>query len=303
MSISTPNIVLPPVKKGQVLFILESPDSHSSQVFVEQISKVRSALLDPRLSSKIHLFECCRDRINQVTPIPDWAKDYPCVVYGSLQFNRDIKEPIFPGSYGIANTDWLSMAANYPRDGLFNSDYTLGVWADIYDNFGYYSSLMLSRHSYGYGARKPGLFIRPASSKKVFSGQVVKNTKDMDALKDISSAMDDTLCVVANPKSVGSEYRFFIVDNKVVAETVYSYNHTALWLPTSVDAGARKLADHIAMLKWQPDSCYCVDITYGSNSEAQVVELNSFSSAGVYNADAVALLSAVVDQALRDFGP
>jgi hypothetical protein len=290
-------MIIPTLSKNQIVLLLETPDANSSGVFRSLIQTVKIAALVHK--TRVFLVETHRDKIAQKTIVPEWVVQYPTVVFGSLQFCRDIKEPLVPGTYGIQNTDWNSMALNYPRDGLFNNDYRLTTWGDLYDNFDMWST--------SFAKNGADLFVRPVASTKTFSGQVIDRLaykKMMDDIDATSSVSRTTLCVVASGKSKPIEWRFWIVNREVVGEACHPY--LKLWGHQPAPGYAKDLADLIALLEWQPDSCYTVDIavrTMRGVSEAVVMELNSFSCSGVYNADMVAILSAVVDQALRDFGP
>jgi ATP-grasp domain, R2K clade family 3 len=278
----------------KVTLVLEKTGDFSSLVFASQIEKIKTAA--EGLSDKIELFETSRDRINQITEIPDRLIYEPTIVYGSLQFVRDIKRPLFPGAYAYNNTDWITVSSNLPRELFFNHDYHITTWGDFCKNINYWEKTIGTN-----------FFIRPVSDKKIFAGQAILAAFSKATVLDIhqtTSVTKETLILVTSSKPIHLEFRFFIVDRQVVtwSKTPSEYSY-ATWPKPHFDA-CFKLAKFIATLDWQPDTCYTCDITYVNSIEkAKIVEFNSFCSAGVYDCDVNVLLERVAQAALSDYYP
>ncbi|MNV16218.1 hypothetical protein D3C71_1069730 [compost metagenome] len=184
-----------------------------------------------------------------------------------------------------------------PRSWLLNSDHMMTTFADLEYDFEWWSKIV----------DPIGLFIRPSSDKKIFPAQIVPTQfwrQEMPYIRQLSSVMPETLCVVSGIKTVGDEFRFWIVDRQVVGESFYLNAGSYMRARTvAVPQDARDLAWEVARMEWQPDSCYVVDICCRTEYEPAIVEMNSFCSAGVYNSDTGRILQAVVDQAIRDYYP
>lgn len=273
--------------------LLETPEEKSSEVFVASIRRVQEAAEQ----LEVPVFFSNRDPIERDVWVDPELRGRPVIAYGSVQFIRDIKDPIFPGAYGYAGTDWLTMTAHVPRKWLLNSDFMMTSWGDLKRNFEWWSDKVDPK----------GLFVRPSSDKKVFAAQVIPRSDwqfELNQLDALSSVMPETLCVVSPVHAFGEEYRFWIVDRKVVGSSYYpTYGVTWTEHKPFPDQKLRELADKVAQLEWQPDACYTVDLTCDSNGNPKIVEMNSFCCSGVYDSDFVTILEAVVDQSSRDFYP
>lgn len=282
--------------QNKPILLLEAPNDHSSPAFVESILSVNAGAL----AIGLDVFHESRDRLAQRVPIEEHEelKDRPVIVYGSIQFVRDIKSPIIPGAYGYHGTDWQTMSSYLPRSWLLNSDYMMTTFADLAHDFEWWTNIV----------DPVGLFIRPNSDKKAFPAQVVPKQfwrEEISYMKQLSAIPDETLCVVSGIKTVGDEFRFWIVDRQVVGESHYRNTRDLFKRTSSVATpqAARDLAADVARMEWQPDACYVVDICCRPEYEPAIVEMNSFCSAGVYNSDTARILQAVVDQSIRDYYP
>jgi hypothetical protein len=125
----------------------------------------------------------------------------------------------------------------------------------------------------------PDMFVRPDSGAKPFSGHVIKYGEKHKIQAIIETVGPETLVVVAPSKPITSEYRFVICNKKVIAGCQY----LPVELPTYPTTSLR-LARVVANHDWQPDLCYTVDIAE-HNGQTYLLEINSFSCAGLYQCD------------------
>lgn len=139
------------------------------------------------------------------------------------------------------------------------------------------------------------LFVRPNSAKKIFTGQVFTKENiftEMQFLNQNSSVMPETIIWVGRAKAIEKEYRFWISDRKIAGYSEYSFDKSPLCTKTEPSKIVMDMANQVADYSWQVDRIYTVDITEHLDV-AKIVELNSFSCAGLYNCDGKKLLETV----------
>ena len=232
---------------------------------------------------------------------PAWDRR-PVVAYGSFRFMRQIGQAaksagsmLVPGFY--AATENLSFSAFASRHGdlLLNSDFVILPFGELRRR----------------GARlfPSGCFVRPNSGTKAFTGMVVSAVDfdhEMNALASLHHVTTEELLVVSKPKQIVRETRFVIVSGKVVAGSTYGWNGNAD-IGFEIDPESRSLAETVAARDWQPDRAYTCDVALvRSQSDsrslvARMVELNSFSCAGLYASDPLAVVQAVSKAAEEDW--
>lgn len=226
-----------------------------------------------RQGHEVYITDMSKGFVKDIDDIPFDDKK-PVVLYGSHQFVREIERryPTFvPGAFtNLKNLQFSSYSAYY-NDLMLNDDYIIVPWSEA------------KRRIEG------DVFIRPNSVTKDFPGTAIKK-KDIEhefnAIEKISFPYAETLVVVASVKKIVSEFRFFIIDGKVITASEYEHeDKKKKKTRNDIDPECRNLADYVAQSNWQPDSAYTVDIAITPEGEAKIVEFNTFSCAGVYAAD------------------
>jgi len=223
------------------------------------------------------------------------APESAVVVYGSHEFIRAInpKGQFQPGALGLnEKTRASAYMSNLPLEWFLNRDGIFMTWA------------MFKRRAkelfYIYDCDT--LFIRPDSGFKVFAGQTVKFgtlTDDLNSLDQLSGVMDETMILVNTTQNLLGEFRFVIADRKVVTGSEYRWDNKLDirrdW-PAECEALARKVAEH----EWQVDIAYTCDVALLEDGP-KLVELNSFSCAGLYACDLSKVVQSVSQAAIREF--
>lgn len=220
------------------------------------------------------------------------------VLYGSIQFvEQRTRQGIYsPGAY--YSRDRFRCSFYMPRLPLA----WLGNSEAVYVPFGEF----VRRKSQFYrmfGVSR--LFLRPDSGAKVFTGLAMSSrmsNREINSLRQITSVTDDTMVMVAPAKRIEAEYRFYIVHGAVVTASRYMVEGEPS-KSSLIDHRCLSLAKKVAAYPWQVDLTYTCDIglfrEYGG-LKAQIVELNAFSTSGLYDCDSVLLFSAVGAVALRE---
>lgn len=128
------------------------------------------------------------------------------------------------------------------------------------------------------------IFLRPDSGLKTFAGTTI-HLDDFDyeinTLDQLTSVVDHTIILISNIQPIKHEYRILVGDKKVIAASKYK-TYDDVDMVEGAPEGAIELAEKIANLTWQPDSAYTVDIAELEDGSFKIIELNSFSCAGLY---------------------
>ncbi len=213
-------------------------------------------------------------------PIDDIPEiDGPVVIYGSHHFVRElmVTKKYQPGGFGINDKTMVSSyMSNLPLEWFLNSDGIFVTWKMFVDRCPRIGWL------FGIG----DIFIRPNSGFKTFTGQVIRAEEwdyDINGLDKTSSVMPETLCFVAGSKDILGEFRFVIADGEVITGCEYRWDNK-LDIRKDYPQECMDLAEKVAKHEWQVDRCYTVDVCL-TDKGPKVVEINSFSSAGLYSCD------------------
>lgn len=222
----------------------------------------------------------------------------PVLFHGSHEFIRSARNT--PG----LNTDCCPLAycreenlrfstyAAHHGDIMLSSSYRILPYAEVVRR---------------YCGSKNDIFVRPNDVTKAFTGRVIK-ARDFDheinSLNQIEKIDPEMLCVVAPPREIKGEFRTVIVDGEVVTGSEYRWDDK-LDIRIDVDERCLRLAEEVAKHPWQPDRVYVCDValeeTEWGEERARLIELNSFSCAGLYACDTRKIVEAVSRAANKEF--
>jgi hypothetical protein len=218
-----------------------------------------------------------------------------CVVfYGSLQFADQIRK----------QTKWIpGLYYTKPRYDCVNYYPALGelLLAQSYIMLPYGCLKRQRDFLFEHVGNNNAVFIRPSSGHKLFTGKVVLKEdyeKDVDFL-GFYDVPPETVVVVSEPRNLTNEWRFVIVDGKVVAGSQYK-NDVGTKLSEDYPAEAAALAQKAAGL-YNPDRAWVMDICQTKDGEYFVLEIGAFSCAGLYVCNKSAVVRAVSRIALEEW--
>ena len=148
-------------------------------------------------------------------------------------------------------------------------------------------------------------FIRPNAGDKGFTGKTVYRRDFAHRMYEIDMYIpsSETLCLISTPKNVVKEWRFFIVQGKIVGAAPYIPDIRPIDLERSDDGAALAMA--VKALDragdWQPDKAWTLDICETQAGNYYVLEVNGFCSAGLCMVDAAPVVEAVNKAALEEW--
>lgn len=171
-------------------------------------------------------------------------------------------------------------------DLCLNGDYIMMPFSDLWRN----------RHSYLHLTEDSCIFIRPNAGVKEYTGAVVDflNLKSqLEAWREY--VVPDSLAVISRPRKIKAEWRVIVSNYKGTKEIVSSSlsrldgNQThVLGSPTPVINLAREALN----LLIPPDPMFAIDVALCGDNSYKIVEINAFSTCGLYATDKVAIIRA-----------
>ena len=164
-----------------------------------------------------------------------------------------------------------------PKEYLLNDGYIMLPYAEFVRRSKEIFDLM--------GTNK--LFIRPDSGLKTFAGTTIHKDEfeyEINTLEQLTSVIDDTIILISKIQPIEREYRVVVGNGEVIASSLYKIKDEVVMEEGSPEK-VLELATKIANLKWQPDVVYTCDIATLTNGDVKIIELNSFSCAGLYACD------------------
>lgn len=240
------------------------------------------------------VFQCAFFKNTPLPVLPDWEEE--CVViYGSHQFNRAVQaaRKYQPGSLGlVSRTEVNSYMSNLPLEWFLNAQGVMTTWSQFQKRKDFWFTIF------------PGdrVFVRPNSGFKIFTGTTISREEwdyDITGLDKCSGVMTETPMMVAPAQNIQGEFRFVIADRKVVAGSEYRWDNV-LDIRRDWPDECWELAQQVAQHEWQVDIGYTCDVALTPEG-AKVVELNSFSCAGLYACDLELVVDGISLAAWREF--
>jgi hypothetical protein len=226
------------------------------------------------------------------------SSTFSCMVAnGSLKMCRLIAEELV--ELGVKPTllprfERYKCSAYYSHFGpyLFNDKYCMMSLKELvrqkYDVWGHYG--------------KDGMaFVRPDSGEKTFQAGLI-DIIDLPSLWDTNKDVEHEMMLVSTPKNILWEGRF-VVSKKtgIIASSTYRFQGKVAIIP-SVPTETTKFCEQLLQkVDYVPDPVFCFDICQDTDRNCWLMELTSFSSAGLYATDKKAIIEKVSEIALEEY--
>lgn len=217
------------------------------------------------------------DNIQFLEPIPPHKGVIP---YGSTKLTRIAEEQGWTGMFFDEETFRVDTCLKNRSD-MLNSDADIMLVRDLHEKF------------VGI-ADDEVFFIRPVKDLKEFNGTITTAKEIRNWMASVDSGnfsfSQDSPVVVASPKNILAEWRWFVVGGKIVSGSTYKMHGQRLVQRETDQAvidEAQGLAD-----KWLPNSTVVMDVALTKDGP-KVIEFNCFNSSGFYYHDIEAVVTAV----------
>jgi len=216
-------------------------------------------------------------------------KDKDCVIaYTTIRTARKIQQHAVwvPGIY--CNFRELSCDYYYPRlkPYLFNNHFYIIPFGNLSNNVLFHSG--------------EDLFIRPAKGGKEFFAKTVNNIDEY--IEKHQHLLPETLLLVSCKKIIKREWRLVVSDHVLTGSrysTKKELSSTDDVVPPQevIDFGNHVLKN----INFSPDPIWTLDICEGEDDTLSVLEVNSFSCAGLYHSDLSIIVEEVAKIAKKDY--
>lgn len=242
-------------------------------------------------------FECCVIRYEpfQSGNYDKICNDDDCVVFqGSInlaeQFQRE-KPNWLPGVYAT----WENYECTKYYHGL--APYLLNR------NYGFYNvSDLLEKQweIFQLFGEDATIWMRPSTGKKTFTARLVQLEDYDNFVKKwvVPFTQPTDKVVVSTPKSINGEWRFICNRGTIIATSCYIYQGNRIYVP-SCPNGARAKCEDVLDFGYYPDNFFAVDICEDSEGKYYLMELNAFSSCGLYKCNKQEIVQQVSEDAVR----
>jgi hypothetical protein len=224
------------------------------------------------------------------TNIP-FGKNTCTITHGTVQFCNQITKKYSmdwcPGTYFNKNVKSFSLFASHYGDLMLNNDFYVIPYAE------FVRRRLQSNQT---------VFIKPESGMKEFTGKIINYSNfdtEINSMNQIERVNTESLCVIASAKNIDAEFRYIIANKEVITGSEYRWDNI-LDVRKDTLPICDELAKYVAKMEWQPDIVYVLDIAY-SDKKAKIIELNAFSSSGLYACNTYKIVEAVSIAALKEF--
>lgn len=221
----------------------------------------------------------------------------PVIAYGCHRFIRDSHQmPWYPGAYPGQGAETHNLyptiyMVKYPAGAFLNENYVYAPIKQVIRDYEFFYKIFNTDQ----------LFVKDVEAFKRFSAKVLKREEIADYLSlyaDTHHIDDQSLVLIGGIKNIFSEHRFVIVNSKVIAHSTYRYAGITD-IRIDVPKEALDFATEMAKI-WSPCACYTMDIAM-SDGKPKILELNSFSCAGLYACDLDSVVNEVSKQVREDY--
>lgn len=209
--------------------------------------------------------------------------DGPCIVYGSSGLVKLGREAEWLPCGWDGDAFELDAMNRSLEDMALNSGATKTVWSRTYD------VAALNRWK--------TVFVRPASETKEFPGRVMEIEQLRDWLEQLKNAgyfeSSDNPAIIGPALTLGSEWRVFVVDRRLVCGCQYANAGIPLSRPGMPNEVANFVEQSLQL--YEPAPCFVIDVAEilkDGVKSLKIVEYNSINSAGFYACD----IARIVDQ-------
>ena len=218
-----------------------------------------------------------------------------CVIFaGSIELTEIIKKELphcYPVAYCTKANYFCSKYYSYFGKLLFNDKYFLISLKELVRNKFFY---------WGVLGKEALIFIRPDSGQKPFQAQLL-DLLDLDNFHSKNKDIEHELVLVSSPKNIQGEYRFIVTKyEEIIGHSTYRYQGQITKIP-SVPTKALEFCKEVLKIKYFPDSVFVIDICEDNDENYWIMELNSFSSSGLYESNKENIVKRVTEIAKEEF--
>ena len=181
-----------------------------------------------------------------------------------------------PGSFYNENHDYI-VYSQYYKENLLNYDSIVQRFSDPIPT----DKIM---------------FVRPTGDTKTFTGRLFFDTAWAEFVEEqltnghTTTLNKDTLVQVASKKEIFAEYRFFVVNRKVITGSQYKIGNKVIY-EKCIDEELYEFAQNMVDI-YSPSDSFVIDICK-TDLGLKIVEINCVNGAGFYDIDIQKLIESL----------
>ena len=218
----------------------------------------------------------------------DDYKNEPVIFCGSIEMTKLIQDRLitcYPVAYCNQPNYLCSKYYSYFGPYLFNDRYALISLGEFYRQKFFF---------YGMFGKESLIFLRPDSGQKTFQAQLV-DFLDLDRFYETNKHLQHELVLISTPKNISWEGRFIVSKYKdIIGHSTYRFQGLRTLIP-AVPEESMDMVKKLLDVGYYPDSVFCIDIAGDNDGNYWLLELNSFSSAGLYASNKKDIVTKVSD--------
>jgi|694.fasta_scaffold23084_4 hypothetical protein len=224
-------------------------------------------------------------------PNKDYSSYFPLCSVNTMLLAKDIGMQVY---FTESNYDYTKFAKEYDED-FINHDLKTFRFGDL---------PQMEKESSNYLTKQ--IYIRDAYGDNLIKGRVhsymeltTKYTEYLGRSLGKKKIDDDYVMCYSTPKTIVSEYRFFVVNRKIV--TASQYNSEGLYWIRNIDMMYNtEFDEHFKFVerminKYSPDDSFVIDICKLEDGSMKVVECNCINCSGFYAIDLELLIDNLLD--------
>lgn len=214
-------------------------------------------------------------------------------------------EPEFPTGDGLVMVCGAIALARVAAErgwvpgSFINENFHVRAWVQNlgHDLLSAFNVIPLDMFAELFGDADLPLFVRPCNDDKAFTGTVLHVGEAqawvearMEEAEQSGRFPADLEIAVASCVEILGEFRFFVVDGRIVTGSRYKLGSQVLYtdeIPPHVMTFAQAMVD-----KWQPARAFVIDIAE-THDGPRVIEINNFNSAGFYACNVGKIVEAI----------
>ena len=227
------------------------------------------------------------------------------VFHGSLQHGMQLSHlPIYPGTFMTIQNYECYKYYGYYGNLLLNEDYMMMGLNDVLRNKEkIFSCFDKYRNAHG------KIFIRPSDGFKSFAGQLLSYDnfeQEFNVLIQSYGGINmESIVLVSGLQNILEEYRFVIVDGKVISgSTYFDSENVGTYNPhydkICTDEKAIQFANDVVKL-YQPDKAFTIDVCKIDSGEYKLLEIGSFNCASMYGNDYDKIVNSINELSIKEY--
>jgi hypothetical protein len=207
--------------------------------------------------------------------------DLPCkaeevqMVFGSIRFAELVR------SQGVATH--------------FNDNFNWLVWSDVFKEDCLNWPSKITKISDFELPLDYDIFVRPVLDDKSFTGTVLRAGDTFSSVQFATSKpKEDILIQVAPTRKIFQEYRFFVINGKVITGSIYRSGGSVVYRNLENNYGNIEPTEFAQMMvdKWCPSKMFVIDIASIENGY-KIIEFGSIHNCGFYDCDLSKLIQKI----------